>query len=129
MLNSHIFLLNDNVICSTNDINSDIFLSDNYTNANTNNGEENNTIPLVVAKGKIGSAYKTIKNKTKRRLCWELIEQDRDKYKNYKIYKKNWDPNTSIREEVKMELKSAYEDIKKVKNTIVWLWNRRRPRQ
>lgn len=129
MLNSHIFLLNDNVICSTNDINSDIFFSDNYTNANTNNGEENNTIPLVVAKGKIGSAYKTIKNKTKRRLCWELIEQDRDKYKNYKIYKKNWDPNTSIREEVKMELKSAYEDIKKVKNTIVWLWNRRRPRQ
>ena len=52
-----------NVICSTN---SDILFYDKSTNT----GEENNSIPLVVdlAKGKIGSAYKTIKNKTKRRL-------------------------------------------------------------
>ncbi len=134
MLNSHIFLLNDNIIYSTNDINSDILFSDNYTNTNTNtnNGEVNNSIPLnkaYAAKGKIGSFYKTLKNKTKRRLCWELIEQDRNKYKHYKQYKNSWDPNTSIRKEVKMEVKSVYEEYKKVKNTIIWLLNRRRPRQ
>ena len=94
MLNCHIFLLNDNIVYSTNDIKSEVLFSNNYTNTNTNRKNDkidnNNTnhIPLVeVYRGKIRGFYKNVIYKTKRRLLWEIIEKDENKYSSYKELK------------------------------------------
>ncbi len=72
---------------------------------------------------------KTIVNKVRRRMYWEMFEIDKNNYRSFKEFKQNWDPNLSIRKEIKNEIRADYEKFKRAKNTIVWLLNRRKSRR
>ena len=74
---------------------------------------------------KFSNLYYNIKNRTRRRLFWELCEVDRGNYNSYKQFKKHWNNNINITSEMKKDLKTDLDKLKVIKHTIVWIFNRR----
>lgn len=89
--------------------------NDHINEAHFNNGENipNNKNAFFF------EYYKNIRNKTRRRFYWEIIEKEKNNYSNYKEFKNNWDTNTKIRAEIKKEIKSEFQiPIRQVKIAI-----------
>lgn len=120
ILNYKICFLNDNIYSSqsVDPISPNVITS----NVNSTNEDYNPSVPGL---GKI-SLYKTFINKTRRRLYWELLEVDKNNYAGYKDFKKNWDNNTKIFQEIKAEIKSDLQKINLNKKTISWFLNVRK---
>lgn len=83
------------------------------------------------------SKVKIFKDKSltssKRRLLWSLWERHKDRYGSYKEFKESWDPNQSIRNEIKNYLKHVQKDlqhkiekIRHQKRIIVYFYTRNR---
>lgn len=54
---------------------------------------------------KIESAYLKYETVSKRHIIWSLFEESSGKYADYKDFKKNWDSNTSLWDEIKRQTK------------------------
>lgn len=62
----------------------------------------------------------TLKDKIKQRLYWHTWEQHKNKYRSYKEFKKSWDPNQSIRVEIKKDIQVTKDKIRLHKRTLDW---------
>jgi hypothetical protein len=62
----------------------------------------------------------TLKEKVKLRLYWHVWERHKNKYRSYKELKKSWDPNQSIRSEIKQDIKDDLDKLRLFKATASW---------
>lgn len=76
---------------------------------------------------KFKTVYKAVVNKTRRKFYWEMVECEKKRYNSYNDFKKNWDPNTKIRVEIKKEIKSEMRQTLIVKRALSVLINSLRP--
>ena len=65
------------------------------------------------------------KVRSKRFFHWSVWERYTRKYSSYKEFKERWDPNISLREVVRDDIKSDIEKLVRIKNVLIWI-NRRR---
>lgn len=65
------------------------------------------------------------KDRVKRRLFWFVWKQYTDKFSSYNEFKKSWDVNTKLRDDIKNDIKdsSDIKKLRKIKRTILWFWN------
>lgn len=117
------------------------------TNNNNNNfsnkddiiiGSEDNNPPVQVAQQakadhieqnikhalfsvKMYKYYKTLKDKSKRKLFRVMWESHKDKYSSYKEFKDYWDFNQSIWDEIKKDLKEKKDKIRLHNRTLIWI--------
>lgn len=75
------------------------------------------------------SLYKTYVDKVRRKFFWIICEEDRGKFASYKEFKKSWNPNIKIRDEIKKDVKADLEGLFRIKRTFAWFWNRRNPKK
>jgi len=120
--NNDFYLLQDNIADSSNDRHS--ISLDNSPAA-----------PAVVNVGSNGAGdlndSLTFFSKTKRLIFWKAWEKHRNRYSSFNDFKNNWDNNTKIfkviKTDVKNDINNDLHQLRVIKNTIAWLFNRRNP--
>lgn len=76
--------------------------------------------------GEENSNILSFKDKVKCRLHWVMWAKYKDKSVTYKDFKESWNPNQSIRHEIKKDIKVRKENIRLQKRTLKWFLNIRK---